>query len=84
MEKDSLKNLWIHDIHDRNKANILTRFFDDPINEGALPRPFGVFYQEKRFCYEDALEDQIEYVKDSKELPDLDKLLSGSNTWELK
>ena len=44
LEKDSVKNLWIHDVHDRNKANILTRFFDDPINEGALPRPFGILF----------------------------------------
>jgi 2-oxoglutarate ferredoxin oxidoreductase subunit beta len=82
--KDLEKNLWIHDVNDRNKANILTRFFDDPSNKDALPRPFGIFYQEKRFCYEDALLEQLEYVKDSKDLPDLDKLLSGSNTWEIK
>ena len=67
-----------------NKANILTRFFDDPSNEGALPQPFGIFYQEKRFCYEDALVEQLEYVNDSNDLPDLDKLLSGLNTWEIK
>ena len=80
----SVENLWIHDEKDRNKANILTRFFDDPSNEGALPRPFGVFYQENRFCYEDALMEQLDYVKEEKGAPDLDKLLAGSNTWELK
>jgi len=78
------ENLWIHDVHDRNKANILTRFFDDPSNKDALPRPFGVFYQESRFCYEDALEDQLNNVKHSKGKADLDQLLSGSNTWEIK
>lgn len=83
-DTDSSENLWIHDVNDRNKANILTRFFDDPSNEGALPRPFGIFYQEKRFCYEDALVEQLEYVNDSNDLPDLDKLLSGLNTWEIK
>ena len=78
------ENLWIHDVHDRNKANILTRFFDDPSNENALPRPFGIFYQESRFCYEDALEEQLVDVKKSKGTPDLDQLLSGPNIWEIK
>ena len=80
----SEKDLWVHDIYDRNKANILTRFFDDPFSEDALPRPFGIFYQESRFCYEDALEEQLKNVKHLKGKPDLDQLLSGSNTWEIK
>ena len=53
------------------KANILTRFFDDLSNENALPRPFGVFYQESRFCYEDALREQLVGVKKSNGTPDL-------------
>ena len=72
------------DEDDRNKANILTRFFDDPKNNGAFPRPFGVFFTSKRYCYEDALIDQLDDENDKKGLADLDKLLSGSNTWELK
>lgn len=80
----SIEDLWVHDETDKNKANILTRFFDDPSNEDALPRPFGVFYQEERFCYEDALYEQIDYVKDNKGEPDLDKLLAGTNTWQVK
>ena len=80
----SKDDLWIHDENDRNKANILTRFFDDPKNKGAFPRPFGVFFTTKRYCYEDALIDQLDDEKDKKGIADLDKLLSGSNTWELK
>jgi len=82
--KYSKEDLWIHDEKDRNKANILTRFFDDPLNEDALPRPFGIFYQENRFCYENALMEQLDYMKQKKGAPDLDKLLAGSNTWEAK
>lgn len=80
----SLEDLWIHDENDKNKANILTRFFDDPSVENALPRPFGVFYQEERFCYEDALYEQLDFVKENKGKPDLDKLLAGANTWNVK
>jgi len=82
--KHSKEDLWIHDEKDRNKANILTRFFDDPLNEDTLPRPFGIFYQENRFCYENALMEQLDYMKQKKGAPDLDKLLAGSNTWEAK
>lgn len=83
-QEHSIEDLWIHDEVDRNKANILTRFFDDPKNNGALPRPFGVFFTSKRYCYEDALIDQLDDENNKKGLADLDKLLSGSNTWELK
>lgn len=80
----AIEDLWVHDEKDRNKANILTRFFDDPSFDDALPRPFGVFYQEERFCYEDALYQQIDIVKERKGNSDLNSLLSGNNTWLVK
>ena len=83
-DAELVEKLWIHDVYDRNKANILTRFFDDPSNENALPRPFGIFYKESRFCYEDALKEQLVDVKKSQGTPNLDQLLSGPNTWEIK
>lgn len=76
----SANDLWIHNERDRVKANILTRFFDDPSKEEHFPRPFGVFYVEDRFTYEEAFNAQIETAK-AKGEPDLDKLLSGSNVW---
>jgi 2-oxoglutarate/2-oxoacid ferredoxin oxidoreductase subunit beta len=76
----SANDLWIHDERDRVKANILTRFFDDPRKGEHFPRPFGVFYVEDRFTYEDAYVSQIEAAR-SKGEPDLDKLLSGNNVW---
>lgn len=74
----SLEDLWVHDESDRVKAGLLTRFFD-----ADFPRPFGVFYCEKRPTYEDALAQQIEDAIEVKDKGDLDLLLKGSNTWTI-
>ncbi len=76
-------DLWIHDETDRVKAGLLSRFFDNTKTEGHLPRPFGVFYTEARYCYEDALVDQITNTIAKSGKGDLDKLLKGSNTWTI-
>lgn len=80
---ESANDLWIHDEKDRVKAQILSRFFDDPKKENHLPRPFGIFYQEERFCYEDALNAQIVDAIKAKGKGDLDALLRGKNTWTI-
>ncbi len=80
---ESANDLWIHDEKDRVKAQILSRFFDDPKKENHLPRPFGIFYQEERFCYEDALNAQINDAIKAKGKGDLDALLRGKNTWTI-
>lgn len=80
---ESANDLWIHDEKDRVKAQILSRFFDDPKKENHLPRPFGIFYQEERFCYEDALNAQINDAIKAKGQGDLDALLRGKNTWTI-
>ena len=79
----SANDLWIHDETDQIKATILVRFFDAPADENALPRPFGVFYQENRFCYEDAMNQQIADAISSKGKGDLDTLIRGKNTWTI-
>jgi len=76
-------DLWIHDEHDFYKAQILVRMFDDPRVEGHLPRPFGVFYQVERPCYEEVMNSQIEEVVRTKGVGDLDKLLRGRETWTI-
>ena len=76
-------DLWIHDETDRVKAGLLSRFFDNPSTEGHLPRPFGVFYTEARYCYEDALVDQITTTIAKSGKGDLNKLLKGGNTWTI-
>lgn len=80
---NSVNDLWIHDERDRVKAGILGRFFDNPAHENHFPRPFGVFYVEDRFCYEDALNEQINSVISSKGKGDLNKLLRGREVWEI-
>jgi 2-oxoglutarate ferredoxin oxidoreductase subunit beta len=76
-------DLWIHDDKDFYKAQILVRMFDDPRKANHLPRPFGVFYETERPCYEDVMTLQIEEIITSKGKGDLDKLLRGKEVWEI-
>lgn len=82
-EGASRDDLWIHDEKDFYKAQILIRMFDDPNLQGHLPRPFGVFYETERACYEDVLAMQVEESIAKKGKGDLDKLLSGRETWKI-
>ena len=79
----SANDLWVHDEKDFYKAQILVRIFDDPRIEGHLPRPFGVFYQTDRPCYEEVMTRQIEDIITTKGKGNLDKLLRGSETWTI-
>lgn len=79
----SADDLWVHDEKDIYKAQILVRIFDDPKMEGHLPRPFGVFYQNDRPCYEDQMQLQLENAIAGKPA-DLDKLLRGKEVWTIQ
>jgi 2-oxoglutarate ferredoxin oxidoreductase subunit beta len=79
----SADDCWVHDERDFYKAQILVRMFDDPRIEGHLPRPFGVFYETDRPCYEDQLQLQIDDVIAKKGKGDLNKLLRGNETWTI-
>jgi 2-oxoglutarate ferredoxin oxidoreductase subunit beta len=82
--KYSADDMWIHDEKDFYKAQILTRLFDNPSEVGAVfPRPFGVFYTNDRPCYEQMMSLQIEEAL-AKGSGDLDKLIRGKETWEIK
>lgn len=83
MEEHSPDDCWIHDPTDKVKASILAGFFEYDIREGALPRPFGVFYKGERPTYEDLLKEQIDLQKKRK-AKDLDQLLAGESSWEVK
>lgn len=78
----SAGDCWIHDEHDIYKAQILVRIFDNPKTEDHLPRPFGVFYETGRPCYEDVMAQQLQDAK-AKKAGDLDKLLRGNETWTI-
>jgi len=82
-EEASVDDLWVHDEHDFYKAQLLIRMFDDPRVEGHFPRPFGVFYENERACYEDIMRLQIEETIATKGKGDLNKLLSGKEIWEI-
>jgi 2-oxoglutarate ferredoxin oxidoreductase subunit beta len=77
----SADDLWVHDEKDLFKAQLLTRLFDSPSQAHHMPRPFGVFYTKDRPCYEDDLHEQVKKTIGSKGIGDLDKLLSGNETW---
>jgi 2-oxoglutarate ferredoxin oxidoreductase subunit beta len=57
--KYTVADLWIHDEKDIFKATMLTHFFDDPRQEGSLPRPFGVIYAVERPTYESMMQNQL-------------------------
>ena len=78
-----IDDLWIHDERDFYKAQILVRMFDDPAKDEHLPRPFGVFYETDRTCYEDVMAMQIEEAIAVKGKGDLDKLLRGNEVWTI-
>ena len=83
-EKYSLDDLWIHDETDMYKAQMLTRFFDDPRQADFLPRPFGVLFETERPCYEEELMAQLNTAIEQKGSGDLDALISGTTTWEIQ
>lgn len=80
----SADDLWVHDERDFYKAQILVRMFETPGSEHSLPRPFGVFFETDRPCYEDIMSHQIEEVLQSKGPGNLDKLLRGNETWTIQ
>ena len=83
LDEYSMEDLWIHDSSDRMKATILSRMFDNNALEGGLPRPFGVFYQEDRFRYEESMQEQLDKAVSLKGEGDLDALIQGTHTWEV-
>lgn len=83
-ENTDLSELWIHDETDFYKAQILVRLFDAPNNTTYFPRPFGVFYQASRPCYEDSMQLQLDDVIAKKGNGNLNALLKGKETWVIK
>jgi 2-oxoglutarate ferredoxin oxidoreductase subunit beta len=81
---NSQNDLFIHDSSDLTKANLLSRMFDNPSDEKAFPRPFGIFYAKNKSTYEDDLAHQINDFVSQKGKGDLDKIIMGKNTWEIK
>lgn len=79
----SMDDCWVHDERDLFKASLLTRIFDDPRHDGAMPRPFGVFYVNDRHTHETKLNAQVALAKQQKGEGDLDALLRGEQVWTI-
>lgn len=79
-------DLWVHDEQDTTKAHLLSRFFEHPENGNGVqfPRPFGVLYAEDRPAYDEGVVAQVQHAKDTQGEADLDLLISGHETWEVK
>ena len=75
----SIDDILVHDYTDRNIGLMLC---DMTYNED-LPVPIGVFYKEDKETYDDLLINQIENSKLKGEL-DLQSIIAGPNTWEVK
>lgn len=73
-------DLMVHDEKSREKAFILSRFKEI---EG-LPAPVGVFLDLDRPIFEELVYNQIDTVKEKRGEGDLDALLKGAQTWEVK
>ncbi|HRN92060.1 MAG TPA: 2-oxoacid:ferredoxin oxidoreductase subunit beta [Ferruginibacter sp.] len=84
MSEYSADDLWVHDERDFYKAQILIRMFDHPDTANHMPRPFGVFYETERACYEDVMQIQIDEIVATKGKGDLNALLRGRETWVIE
>ena len=76
-----LDDLWVHDEQDQWKAQILTRFFDDPT--AGFPRPFGVLYAVDRPTYDGLFYEQLEQVTQAGAGTDedLQEMITGRSSW---
>ena len=75
----SADDLLVHDENNRNLAGLLANFAE----EDSLPTPLGVIYAEDQPRYEELMIEQIEEAKKKLGEGDLQKLLAGTDTWEV-
>ena len=78
--KYSIDDLLVHNVKDRNLAILISEMTYDK----DLPVPFGVFYKEQKMTYEDMMVEQINESIKRKGKPDLQSLVNGPETWEVK
>jgi len=75
----SIDDAVVHDYTDKNLSFLLSEM---TMNKN-LPTPFGVLYKEDKATYDDMMNEQIELAKDKSKNTNLQKIISGSNTWEV-
>ena len=75
----SVDDATIHNYNDKNLAFLLSEMTTD----NTLPTPFGVLYKEEKATYEDMMVNQIDLAKSKNGDIDLQKIISGNNTWQV-
>ena len=75
----SIEDAAVHNYNDKNLAFLLSEMTMD----ATLPTPIGVLYKEDKPTYEDMMVDQINLAKDKSGDVDLQKIISGNNTWQV-
>ena len=75
----SIDDATVHNYNDKNLAFLLSEMTMD----SALPTPIGVLYKEEKATYEDMMVNQIDLAKDKIGDIDLQKIISGNNTWQV-
>ena len=76
----SVDDILVHNVKDKNLANLISEMTYDE----ELPVPFGIFYKKEKLTYEDMMIDQIKDSIKLKGEPDLQALINGQETWEVK
>ena len=75
----SVDDATVHNYNDKNLAFLLSEMTMD----STLPTPIGVLYKEEKATYEDMMVNQIDLAKDKIGDIDLQKIISGNNTWQV-
>ena len=73
-------DLLVHNEEDKNLAGVLSNF----TNNDEFPTPIGVLYREDTPTYEAMLDDQIATAKEKLGEGDIENLLNGEDSWEVK
>jgi 2-oxoglutarate ferredoxin oxidoreductase subunit beta len=71
-------------IHKESQDNPAIAYMLSRMDHPEFPVPLGVFRNVQRPTYDELVTKQIEDVKASKGQGDLDKLISGGETWEVR
>jgi len=73
----SIDDILKHNMFDKNLAMLLSEITYIP----ELPVPIGILYQENKPTYEQMMDEQIQKAIDSHGPGNLEKLITGNNSW---
>ena len=79
-KKYSIDDIIVHDVKDKNLGMLISEMTYDK----ELPVPIGIFYKQEKPTYEQMMLEQIDEAMKSKGDSDLQALINGFETWEVK